>query len=134
MYKNLFTIIKYIVIGVLGIAAWWYIIFYALPDWSVYKRLKSQVVSTYCNIKPDSEYCTNIKKRKKDSSEISNYCDKLFPLTVIDGELKPDDYYWKNSKCYCENMNQRGYKIRDGECRNFWDPEFLKDLSKKKSN
>ena len=80
MFKNLFTIIKYIVIGILGIAVWWYLIFYALPDWSVYKRLKSQVVSTYCNIRPNSETCINIEKRKKDSLEIKNYCNKLFPL------------------------------------------------------
>jgi hypothetical protein len=69
VFKNLFTIIKYIVIGILGIAVWWYLIFYALPDWSVYKRLKSQVVSTYCNIRPNSDFLsaykqTNQAKRK----------------------------------------------------------------------
>ena len=63
MLNKLFTIIKYIVIGILGIAVWWYIIFHALPDWSVYKLFKSEIVSTYCNIRPSSETCINIKKR-----------------------------------------------------------------------
>ena len=131
MFKNLFTVIKYIVIGILGIAVWWYIIFYALPDWSVYKRLKSQVVSTYCNIRPNSETCINIKKKKRDSVEIDKYCNKLFPLTVIDGELQSDEFYWKNDKCYCEHMNKRGHNIREGNCKHFWEKGFIEGIKKK---
>jgi|TARA_B100000929_G_C15365155_1_gene372375 hypothetical protein len=129
MFKNLFIIIKYIVIGILGIAVWWYLIFYALPDWSVYKRLKSQMVSTYCNIRPNSETCINIKKRKKDTLEVKNYCDKLFP---IDDYEKSGPFGEKNFKCYCENMNQRGHNIKDGNCSTL--EEFIKELKKEKGN
>ena len=122
MFKNLFTVIKYIVIGILGIAVWWYLIFYALPDWSVYKHLKSQVVSTYCNIRPNSETCINIEKRKKDSLEVKNYCDKLFPLDDFE---KSGLFGAKNFKCYCENMNQRGHNIKNDDCRTF--SELLQD-------
>ena len=116
MFKNLFTVIKYIVIGISGIAVWWYLIFYALPDWSVYKHLKSEVVSTYCNIRPNSETCINIEKRKKDSLEVKNYCDKLFPLDDFE---KSGLFGAKNFKCYCENMNQRGHDIKDGDCSTY---------------
>ena len=129
MYKKLFTIIKYIVIGILGIAVWWYLIFYALPDWSVYKRLKSQAVSTYCNIRPNSETCINIEKRKKDSLEIKNYCNKLFPLDDFE---KSGLFGAKYFKCYCENMNQRGYDIKDGDCSTF--EEFINYGKKEKGN
>ena len=129
MFKNLFTVIKYIVIGILGIAVWWYIIFYALPDWSVYKRLKSQVVSTYCNIRPNSTTCINIEKRKKDSLESENYCAKLFPVTYEDyfpKDKKNINYeaIENNQKCNCEYMKERGYN-KDDDCRTF--SEFLQD-------
>ena len=129
MFKNLFTVIKYIVIGILGIAFWWYLIFYALPDWSVYKHLKNQVVSTYCNIRPNSTTCINIEKRKKDSLEVKNYCDKLFPLDDFE---KSGLFGAKNFKCYCENMNQRGHDIKDGDCSTF--EGFINYGKKEKSN
>ena len=129
MYKNLFTVIKYIVIGILGIAVCWYLIFYALPDWSVYKHLKNQVVSTYCNIRPNSTTCINIEKRKKDSLEVKNYCDKLFPLDDFE---KSGLFGAKNFKCYCENMNQRGHDIKDGDCSTF--EGFINYGKKEKGN
>ena len=129
MLKNLFTVIKYIVIGILGIAVWWYLIFYALPDWSVYKHLKNQVVSTYCNIRPNSTACINIEKRKKDSLEVKNYCDKLFPLDDFE---KSGLFGAKNFKCYCENMNQRGHEIKDGDCSTF--EGFINYGKKEKGN
>ena len=122
MFKNLFTVIKYIVIGILGIAVWWYLIFYALPDWSVYKHIKSEVVSTYCNIRPNSETCINIEKRKKDNIEIEKYCRKIFPL---EDPEKSGMFGEKYFKCYCENMNERGHIIKDGDCRTIF--EFLQD-------
>ena len=129
MFNNLFTVIKYIVIGILGIAVWWYLIFYALPDWSVYKHLKSQVVSTYCNIRPNSTTCINIEKRKKDSLEVKNYCDKMFPLNDFE---KSGLFGAKNFKCYCENMNQRGHDIKDGDCGTY--EELINYGKKEKSN
>ena len=133
MFNNLFTVIKYIVIGILGIAVWWYLIFYALPDWSVYKHLKSQVVSTYCNIRPNSETCINIEKRKKDSLEVKNYCDKRFPVTYEDFFPKDQENInyeaiENNQKCNCEYMKERGYN-KDDDCRTF--SEFLQDPLKK---
>ena len=129
MFKNLFTVIKYIVIGILGIAVWWYLIFYALPDWSVYKHIKSEVVSTYCNIRPNSETCINIEKRKKDSLEVKNYCDKMFPLNDFE---KSGLFGAKYFKCYCENMNQRGHDIKDGDCSTF--EGFINYGKKEKGN
>ena len=87
-----------------------------MPDWSVYKHIKSEVVSTYCNIRPNSETCINIEKRKKDSLEVKNYCDKMFPLNDFE---KSGLFGAKNFKCYCENMNQRGHDIKDGDCSTF---------------
>ena len=116
MFNNLFTVIKCIVIGILGIAVWWYLIFYALPDWSVYKHLKSQVVSTYCNIRPNSETCINIEKRKKDNIEIKKYCEKIFPL---EDPKKSGMFGEKYFKCYCESMNERGHNIKNDDCRTF---------------
>ena len=129
MFKNLFTIIKYIVIGILGIAVWWYLIFYALPDWTFYKIFKNEVVSTYCNIRPNSETCINIEKRKKDSLEAKNYCAKLFPVTYEDHfpkDKKNINYeaIENNQKCNCEYMKERGYN-KDDDCRTF--SEFLRD-------
>ena len=118
MFKNLFTVIGSIVGIILVIAVWWYLIFYPLPSFkqSPYEWLKSRVVSTYCNIRPNSTTCINIEKRKKDSLEVKNYCDKLFPLDDFE---KSGLFGAKNFKCYCENMNQRGHDIKDGDCSTF---------------
>ena len=129
MLKNLFTVIKYIVIGILGIAVWWYLIFYALPEWGVYKIIKGGVISTYCNIRPNSETCINIEKRKKDSLEVKNYCDKRFPVTYEDFFPKDQENInyeaiENNQKCNCEYMKERGYN-KDDDCRTF--SEFLQD-------
>ena len=129
MFKNLFTVIKYTVIGILGIAVWWYLIFYALPEWGVYKIIKGGVISTYCNIRPNSTTCINIEKRKKDSLEVKNYCDKLFPLDDFE---KSGLFGAKNFKCYCENMNQRGHDIKDGDCSTY--EELINYGKKEKSN
>ena len=133
MFKNLFTVIKYIVIVILGIAAWWYIIFYALPEWSVYNSIKGGVISTYCKIKPNSETCINIKKTNKDTLEAENYCAKLFPVTYEDYFPKDqEDINYEaienNQKCRCEYMKERGYN-KDDDCRTF--SEFLQDPFKK---
>ena len=129
VFKNLFTAIGSIVGIILVIAVWWYLIFYALPDWTFYKIFKNEVVSTYCNIRPNSETCINIEKRKKDSLEVKNYCDKLFPLDDFE---KSGLFGAKNFKCYCENMNQRGYGIKDGDCSTF--EGFINYGKKEKGN
>ena len=135
MLKNLFTAIGSIVIVILVIAVWWYLIFYPLPSFkrSPYEWLKSRVVSTYCNIRPNSETCINIEKRKKDSLEVKNYCDKQFPVTYEDFFPKDQENInyeaiENNQKCNCEYMKERGYN-KDDDCRTF--SEFLQDPLKK---
>ena len=131
MFKNLFTAIGSIVGIILVIAVWWYLIFHPLPSFkqSPYEWLKSRVVSTYCNIRPNSTTCINIKKRKKDSLEVKNYCDKMFPLNDFE---KSGLFGAKNFKCYCENMNQRGHDIKDGDCSSY--DQFINYGKKEKSN
>ena len=118
MLKNLFTAIGSIVIVILVIAVWWYLIFYPLPSFkqSPYEWLKSRVVSTYCNIRPNSETCINIEKRKKDNIEIKKYCEKIFPL---EDPKKSGMFGEKYFKCYCESMNERGHNIKNDDCRTF---------------
>ena len=135
MFKNLFTVIGSIVGIILVIAVWWYLIFYPLPSFkqSPYEWLKSRVVSTYCNIRPNSTTCINIEKRKKDSLEVKNYCDKRFPVTYEDFFPKDQENInyeaiENNQKCNCEYMKERGYN-KDDDCRTF--SEFLQDPLKK---
>ena len=76
--------------------------------------------------------CGNMLHHKDlyENFHVCNSCNYHFRMTV---DRRIEILFGaKNFKCYCENMNQRGHDIKDGDCSSY--DQFINYGKKEKSN